>query len=634
MTINQYSSPVQNTLESYIPLPLDTLMKAGQAIQQRGDLTSQQNDNFQTGLASMEALAPSHRQYVNTAVNNYKDQQAKLLDKYNGNTSDPNYERESRRVNMQFAADPNLKIIQNTNDLYKAKQKIKDTLDAQGVKYLDSNPTFTGLDSNGNLSNNVGQLRATAFDTNIDKSFKDLENATEQIGHTITNRGNLAKHQTNLLSDLASGTNPDIQDALHYYKQQGLNDTAAKMAVISHINDGMKYAHDLKDHFYDISPYQAWEMKYKEQELAAKAAKVKAGPTPVLPADIFSNTSPILSENLGKDKISSVDRVLNNLNPAGGLQKGNFTIDDTPENRKKYPNAIQNAEGNSTGLDPAIGGGSGTLKVPTDKYNPDESRLLDEARDILKDKAKNKTGGWLSDKHVLSMYQDVLKNNQANAYNYHIPGNEKFDNALTSQYFGKNMEKLGNDYLVITDKGKFKAGSKEAEEALANVKHLSTMGTNPAPLGDYTNGTVAASGTMEGKDASGKVIPRSSVIVIKPMDQTTASSYRFSNLAARALASPYGNKELATSSETKSLRIQNPSTGQWFVPQKGLDNLGKISVKYIPVDSKGDIIPNAKALDISSIEAGEHSNFYTKLGQSIFTKPQDQNYRDNQDNED
>ncbi len=625
-SINEYSSPVQNTLEGYIPLPLDQLFRAGQAIQQRGDLAQQQTDQVQTGLSSMEALAPAHRDFVNKFATDFKSQQMDLLNKYQGNTSDPQYINEARKLSMQFAADPKLQIIKQANDLLKKKQETKDRLDANGVKYIDSNPQFTGVDTNGNLSSNPGGLQATDFDSRIDNAFKSRENAIEQVGHTLTNRENLKKVQNHYLESWDG--NSEIQQGLKYYEQQGQTPDQAKATMLQHVAAGMGYAKDQKDHFYE---QLAWDKeKFNMQEAdrrAAAAAKANKLGQPVNPADIFSNTSPILAENLGKEKISKVDNTINNLNSGGGLKKGIFDVEDTPENRKKYAGKYTahpdvDLEGIVTGSKLQIPGG----------YNKDESYLVDEARSILGNKAKNPSGGYLSDKHVLEKYKEILSNSQAEAYNYHIPGNEKYDNALTSQYFGKNMEKLGSDYIVITPEGKFKSSDPKAQKALANVDHLSTIGTNPAPLGDYVNGTVAATGVMKGKDDSGKTLPKSSVIVIKPMDQTTASNYRFSNLAARALNSPYGNEELLNNPEAKTYRIVNPSTGQQYAPQKGLSNSGKISVKYVPIDDSGNII-KGKALDISSIEAGEHSNYYTKLGQSIYTKPEAQNYKDNSDEE-
>lgn len=640
MDINQYSSPVQNSLESYIPLPLDMLFKAGQAIQQRGDQAQAQNDQFQTGLSSMEALASGHRQYVNNAVTNYKDQQSQLLDKFGGNTSDPDYERESRRINMQFAADPNLKTIQNTNDLYKAKQKIRDTLDSQGIKYIDSNPNFTGVGSDGNLNNNVGQLRATAFDINIDKGFKDLEGATEQIGHTITNRHNLTNHQNQLLSDLASGSNPDVQDALKYYKQQGLSDDASKMAVISHINDGMKYAHDIKDHFYEESPSQKAEMglnwakfNYEKQKdadaLAEKAreADLKAkGKGPNGFGEISSSQSPILTNYLNKDKINSLENTLGNLNPGGGIKKGSFTVADTPENRSKYPNAIQDASGNSTGMDPAIGADSGTLRVSTNKYNPDELKLVTEARELLGDKAKNKTGGYLSDKSVLSQYQDVLKNSQAESLSYAQPENDKYSQALTKEQFGANGEKLGHDFILVTNKGIFKSGSKEAQEILGGIHHISANGVNPSPVGDYTNGSIRGSANyVTGAKGSETSTP---VTIIKPMDENMSSQYRFANLGERAKSGSFSNDELKTNSQ---FRIPTKGGG-YLVPQRGLTDNGRIGVHFVHVNEKGTILNDVKPIPLDEVVNEAHSNYFSRLGASIDDKPEKQSYQDNEGN--
>lgn len=618
MTINQYSTPVQNTLESYIPLPLDTLMKAGQAIQQRGDAAQLQNDQFQTGLASMEALAPGHRQYVNKAVDNYKQEQNSLLDKYAGNTSDPDYEREARRVNMKFAADPNLKVIQNTNDLYKAKQKIKDQLDSQGVKYLDSNPTFTGLDSNGNLSNNVGQLRATAFDTNIDKSFKDIEGATEQVGHTITNRNNLTRHQNILLHDLASGNNPDVQDALAYYKQKGMNDHDAKLAVVSHINDGMKYAHDVKDHFFDISPYQSEELKLRWAELADKKAKETKESQVQGLGMINSTQSPFLAEKLGSDKVGTIDKVIGNTNDNGGLRKGSFTVPNTPENRAKYkdaevinPTTVANS---LSGVD-VTGGRSSQLKVQTNSYNPDESKLVDEARQLLGDKAKNNSGSYLSDKTILSRYKDILTNSQSAAYQYKQPLNEDYAKALTSLEFGNDMEHLGTKFTVVTKDGKYDSSSKEGQAALKGVKHLSSIGVNSAPVGEYTNGTIAG----EGVNANNET-----VTVVKPLSSSIAQHFQNSNRASSALLSGFTNSELANSPTTNHLKIVNNKTRETYVPQKGLTQDNKIGIAYYPlVDGKVD---KSRPINIDQVEAAEHSDFWSRLGQSIGNKPEKQNY--------
>ena len=189
MAINQYITPVQNSLESYIPLPLDTLFKAGQAIQNRGDLAQQQSDQVQTGLSSMEALAPAQRDYVNKFANDFKTQQGALLDKYQGNTSDTQYINEARKLNMQFASDPRLTIIKETNDRYKKKEALKDELEAKGIKYLDSNSKFTGIDQNGNLVSDPGHLQATNFDEKINQRFKDKENALSIVGNKLTNRG-------------------------------------------------------------------------------------------------------------------------------------------------------------------------------------------------------------------------------------------------------------------------------------------------------------------------------------------------------------------------------------------------------------------------------------------------------------
>src|ERR1700758_4570106 len=389
-SINEYSNPVQNTLESYIPLPLDYLLKAGQAVQQRGDLAQQQNDQIQTGLASAEALAPAHRDYINKLVSDFKSQQGDLLDKYQGNTSDSQYINEARKLNMQFASDPKLQVIKQANDLIRKKEAIKDELQAKGIKYIDSSPNFTGKDDQGNLLSNPGNLRATNFDQQIDNSFKDKENAIEQVGHTLTNRRNLQKVKAHYLDALANSSDPAIADGLTYYKQQGMSDLEARHAMLGHIAAGMGYAHDLKDHFYEISPYQQAELDREDAKIAATA---KNNPNVNPPFHLLDYSKPIVpTGNNSQDEkqttpnsqlFHQVQTVINGLDKSGNLNSGERQVEDTPANRKLYGKNATPIEN----IVPGSGMGYGSSSYPAltvkDKYNPDEVKLLQTARNLL-----------------------------------------------------------------------------------------------------------------------------------------------------------------------------------------------------------------------------------------------------------
>jgi hypothetical protein len=607
--INQYSSAVGNTLEQYVPLPLDQLFKAGQTIQTRGDAAQQQNDTIQTGLASMEALAPTHRDFVNKFVGSFKDQQGALLDKYHGNTSDLDYEREARRLNMQYAADPKLQIIKQANEQIRVKEALKDKLDSNGVKYLDSNPTYTGTDANGNLSANVGQLRATDFDNQIDQAFKSKEGAIEQVGTKLTNARNLHREYATLLNGMNNGTDSRMMEGLQYYKQKGYSDDQAKAQMIQHLNAGLAYTHDLKDHFYDQLEWDKFKFN------AEQKAKIKQE---VAPGILDSTQSPFVAEKLGADKLNKIDQIIKNTNEAGGIKKGQNFINDTPENRASLLKKGQKFQSFNQ-VDPdALGTEGGTTsKLQVEGgYNPEESHMIDEARGILGNAALNAQGKPLSDKTVLTAYKNALTKSQAAAYQYHAPLNTKYSGALTTLEFGKNLEHLGTDYMVITKDGKYKAGSKEANAALKDVKDVSATGINAAPLGNFVNGTVAA----EGVDKN-----RNTVTIIKPMSPAIASHYRFSNTASKALLSDFTNEQFESDPATDDLKIQSRD-GSILVPQRGLTREGKIGIAYYPLIN-GKVDRTTKPIDISGMEQGEHSNFFSKLGQSINTKAEDQNYQ-------
>lgn len=489
MPISEYTNPVQNTLEQYVPLPLQQMYQAASSIQQRGDLAQTQNDQVQTGLSSMEALAPGHRDFVNKFANDFKAQQSALLDKYKGNTSDPQYEQESRRLNMQFAADPRLQTIKQTNELWKKKQNIKDELDAKGIKYLDSNPNFTGKDANDNLSSNVGQLSATNFDANINQAFKDKEGAIEQVGHSLTNRRNLAKvHSSYVNQDGTLNTdNQDIQQGLAYYKQQGLSDQAAASKVKNHVDAGLGYAHDLKDHFYEISPYQQAELDLEKEKLD----KAKQQNLLIPPFQLMDNPKPLVSTGTNSQDntqatpnskvFSQLQNTLKGLDKEGNLNAGERRVEDTPENRTKFgKNGTPGADNVS---DPYGGVQSFPFLSVKDKYDPDEVNLLNTARKVL-----GVTGG--SAKDVLSKYSDLVKSYDTAGFKITSTDNAKLNTVMadvarrqiaTGEVY--KADKNGN-LAKVTDEKELDAlrSSSGTDEKNNEIKNMQIAGISPKTL--------------------------------------------------------------------------------------------------------------------------------------------------------
>lgn len=500
-SINEYSSPVQNTLEGYIPLPLDFLLKAGQAIQQRGDQAQQQNDQIQTGLASAEALAPAHRDYINKLSSDFRTQQGALLDKYQGNTSDPQYINEARRLNMQFAADPRLQVIKQANDNIKRKQAIGLELKSKGIKTIDSNANFTGKDDQGNLLSDPGSYRATDFDKQIDMSFKDKEGAIEQIGHQLTNRGNLQKVKNHYLDALANNSDPAIADGLAYYKQQGMSDLEARHAILGHIGAGMGYAHDLKDHFYEMSPYQQAELKLKQEEIDAKTSKNNPNINP--PFHLLDFSKPIVptgsnsqdekQETPNSSIFNQIEKVKQGLTKEGNLNAGERQVEDTPENRKafgKNATPIMNVSGGS-GM--GYGTYSSNALLVKDKYNPDEVKLLQTARQLTGYRA-----GEGKASEVLQKYSDLIKSFDSANFKTTSTNNAKLNSVMAD--VARRQINTGEVYKLVNGKTTKVTDPKELTELQTasgsidsardnEIKNIQIAGISPKTLGNLNGFT-------------------------------------------------------------------------------------------------------------------------------------------------
>lgn len=229
MAISRYTQPVQQTLEQYIPLPFDEMLKAGQAIQQRGDQAEQQQLQTQAGLASMEALSPAYAQFRDKFTNDFKTQASTLLDKYQGNTSNPEFIRDMRRLNTQFATDPRLATIKQGNEQLRQNQQIAAKMKAEGKLFIQ--PEFNGLDARGNLTANIPGVEAVNTLEDWTKAGAIAHGSMEDIGSKTTNARNLANWRKAISSDTAGQ-----ERLMRAYQQQGLSPEQAQRAVQSNIS--------------------------------------------------------------------------------------------------------------------------------------------------------------------------------------------------------------------------------------------------------------------------------------------------------------------------------------------------------------------------------------------------------------
>lgn len=478
MSISEYSTPVQSVRQEYIPLPLDFIMQAGNAIQQRGDKNTAINDQFQTGLASMEALAPGHKDYLKNYVNQYRTEQSGLLDKFKNNEADPEYIRESRRINMKYAADPNLKIIQQANELYKDKVKTTQQLLANNKKYIDSNPTFNGLDSNGNLSSNVGNVRATDFDDSILKNFQAIGNNLEGFRGVRTSQRNINRAQGQYLDALnGHSNNQDINDAVSYYKQQGYNDSQARNAVSGLIAQGSNYIRSEKDYHDEDLAYKIRRDALEDARYRALHGPQAAGPPPF---EVLNFGKPITpndpNNTVRSSKVSDIDKVLDNLDEKGNLKTTARLVDLTPENKKAYPNAkeVYKSYLGDRGL-----GDTRPNSLQIKGVDINESNLLNTAKQLT-----GISSG--SNKDILGKYKDLVNSFNQSANSVYSTNNDKLNEAYAN--IARRQIATGEVYTVQNGNLK-KVTDSKALASLANIKQEEVAGNSPknlGPLNGYT----------------------------------------------------------------------------------------------------------------------------------------------------
>lgn len=235
MAISQYSNPIQNTLEQYVPLPLEMMMKAGQATQQRYDQSQDLDTSTQSGLASIEARAPGYQQYVQNTVGNYKNDMSSLIDKYNGRIDDPQFQREQKQVINKYKNDPNWNIIKNSNEAIKTDQDISAKLRAEGKLVINPTLGFNGLDNSGNLQQYQGGVKQVNTLDDWEKGLALAHGSMQFDGRGFnTNARSLDAARQAILSDVANN-GPQTKDLITAYTQQGLTPEQAKAAVIGNV---------------------------------------------------------------------------------------------------------------------------------------------------------------------------------------------------------------------------------------------------------------------------------------------------------------------------------------------------------------------------------------------------------------
>lgn len=234
--INQYSNPVQNTLEQYIPLPFDTLMRAGAATQQRYNAAEDLDTSTLSGIASTETRAAGYKNFVQSTLSNYKNDMSGLIDKYNGRLDDPQFQREQKQVINKYKNDPNWQVIKTGNENIKLDQDIAAKLRAEGKLVINPAKSFTGADDRGNLLDYTPGVKEVNTLDNWENAYKIAHGSMQFDGSGYdTNKNSLNAARTAILGQIKTGA-PEVRDLIQAYTEQGLTPEQAQSAIVNSID--------------------------------------------------------------------------------------------------------------------------------------------------------------------------------------------------------------------------------------------------------------------------------------------------------------------------------------------------------------------------------------------------------------
>lgn len=353
---NPYFTGVDQTLEEYIPMPMDMLLKAGQAVQGRYDKSVEDDSAMQTGLASIKTKALGHREYVNNMVNSYKAESEALIDKYGGKLENPEFIREQKRVLNKYKNDPNWTTIEDNNKAVEQAQQIEAKMKAEGKLFISPLAEFTGKDASGNLTAFTGSPELVNTLDEWESAYAIAHKSTQDIGNKTTNRVSLNNARLAMENDIKSG---GVQSTklMKAYMQSGMTAEQAKQAALSGVSSLVnKYGVDEKYNMGLLNYQQGiTEFNYRKTRDAQEdqlkrdlAKKEAAGKTeePTLKHMLTFNGTHAINTTVGDQKVITshtssrpvagdgkiAPRDMKNafqVNSDGTTKKGNFSKVDS-----------------------------------------------------------------------------------------------------------------------------------------------------------------------------------------------------------------------------------------------------------------------------------------------------------------
>lgn len=491
--LSPYYTAVDNTLEQYVPLPFQEMMSASNAINQRAENIQNQTLAADSLIANIEALSPTHRDYVQTRGNNFREESSSLLDQYGGNAADPEFIRKSKQLIMKYANDGNFRIIASANQRLRANDQIAREMRAKGQLYI--NPRFTGTDAQGNLTDDVGEIELVntldQLRSEYEIAWKSMENNNKG---TISNAANINRLNTRVMDSLKNQS-PEFQRLAQAYMERGMTQDQATRQIQSDLA-GLQGTFGIRTERDNSYFSHQLALRQDARQSAAHAMQMRAlaqqlqpqGSTQPMKGSMIEG--PISNVDMNRDKLDMVNAFKKRIDKSGNLTDARSLGENIVVSNTFVPtNSI------SVGKNPL---GGNALR------NNSAAETLKYMREEL---------GWGarrgSAKQVAEAYEQYIKSDNL-APTMYVPSNPTVYNNIDKQ-FGNNLS--GATYYID---GKQKHATK-ADDILQLEKTKSFMGISTGKT---------ANGSPEGALKYRAYIDDKPVIVEVPLPSNLRSAVR------------------------------------------------------------------------------------------------------------
>jgi|GEM_PF-4961946 len=240
--MNRYQTPIDQPLEQYVPIPLDTIGRVAQADQQDYDTQEKQNAATNSALANMTSYSPDIQNKLLDKANQFKKESEEVYNQY-PDWTDPIGKRKRQELYARYVNDPLYSQNNKYNQAYLANQKIVQKLNSEGVPYADPFANGKAVDLSGNIV--------------IPNQFAKKLDYIEQIDHLGSKAGfddygnGVKSNHANLNNQIARAINPNsdiYKQAYQHASTLGIDPSQRRDWATKAIMDRFKnYAHQEYD---------------------------------------------------------------------------------------------------------------------------------------------------------------------------------------------------------------------------------------------------------------------------------------------------------------------------------------------------------------------------------------------------